>query len=334
MWSGWQGDLVPTAGQLGISVPVASNPDGTPITGLVRSEFVRRRVPTAPVTTQNLTAGSSSNTPGYPTTDLDTTHAVLTKRVHQDDPQQAVPASDFAFADCTSTPFPGVPDPQKLCLKGGFDTNQIYELYYTAMNPLVLGLGFAATRDLVAYLRNTGDGANPLAGSVNATVMHGTSQSGRWAREYLQLGFNADENGRRVFDGINPHIASGRGSFNVRFGTPGRLSGTQHTEKQYPGLDSPLTYEKSTILSRSKSAGLLDRCRANNTCPKIVHVMSDTEYWQAAGAMDTTDPLGETDLPRPAATCASTRCRARSTAASRRWRRYRPRPASASRSLM
>jgi len=299
VWSGWQGDLVPAPGQLGISVPVASNPDGKPITGLVRSEFVTTGVPAAPVTTQNLTAGFSSNTPGYPAVDLDTTHATLTRRVHQADAKQAVPASDFAFADCASAPFPGVPNPQKLCLKGGFDTNQIYELYYTAMNPLVLGLGFAATRDLVSYLRNTGDGTNPLAGSIHATVIHGTSQSGRWTREYLQLGFNADEAGQRVFDGMNPHIASGRGAFNVRFGTPGRLSGTQHTEKQYPGLDSPLTYEKSADPLTQQSAGLLDRCRVNGTCPKISHVMSDTEYWQAAGAMDTTDALGQTDLPLP-----------------------------------
>ena len=235
VWSGWQGDLVPLPGQLGISVPVAVYADGKPITGLVRSEFVTTTVPAAPVTTQNLTAGSSSYTPGYPATDLDTTHAVLTRRVHQADPPQAVPAGDFAFADCTSTPFPGVPNPQKLCLRDGFDTNQIYELYYTATNPLVLGLGFAATRDLVTYLRNTADESNPLSGSINVAVMHGTSQSGRWAREYLQLGFNADETGQRVFDGMNPHIASGRGSFNIRFGTPGRLSGTEHTEETVSG---------------------------------------------------------------------------------------------------
>jgi hypothetical protein len=72
----------------------------------------------------------------------------------------------------------------------------------------VLGLGFAATRDLVSYLRNSGDGTNPLSGSINATVLHGTSQSGRWGLEYLQLGFNADERGQRVFDGMNPHVAS------------------------------------------------------------------------------------------------------------------------------
>ncbi len=300
VWSGWQGDLVPTAGQLGITVPVASNSDGSPITGLVRSEFTTIAVPAGPVTTQNLTSGFSSNTPGYPANDLDTTHATLTMRVHQYNSPQTVPAGDFAFADCTSTAFPGVPDPQKLCLRNGFDTNQIYELFYTAKNPLVLGLGFAATRDLVAYLRHAKDGSNPLSGSVRTAIMHGTSQSGRWAREYLQLGFNADETGTQVFDGIQPHIASGRGSFNVRFGTPGRLSGTEHTEKQYPGLDSPLTYQPTTDPFTGQTAGLLDRCRANKTCPLIVHVMSDTEYWQAAGAFDTIDPLGRKDLSIPA----------------------------------
>ncbi len=300
VWSGWQGDLVPLPGQLGISVPVARNRDGSPITGLVRSEFVTLSVPAAPVTTQTLSAGFSSNTPGYPAASLDTTHALLTRRVHQADAQSLVAPADFAFADCTATPFPGTPDPQKLCLRGGFDTNQIYELHYVAKNPLVLGLGFAATRDLVSFLRSSSDAANPLAGATTAAVMHGTSQSGRWAREFLQLGFNADESGRRVFDGMNPHIASGRGAFNVRFGQPGRLSGTEHTEKQYPGLDSPLTYEDSFDPYVGRSAGLLDRCRADGTCPKISHVMSDTEYWQANGSMNTTDALGRVDLPEPA----------------------------------
>ena len=300
VWSGWQGDLVPQPGQLGISVPVASNRDGSPITGLVRSEFVTLAVPATPVTTQNVTAGFSSNTPGYPAADLDPRRALLTSRVHQADAQSVVAPSDFAFADCTTTPFPGTPDPRKLCLRGGFDTDRIYELYYVARNPLVLGLGFAATRDLVSFLRSSTDADNPLAGATTASVLHGTSQSGRWAREYLQLGFNADESGRRVFDGMNPHIASGRGAFNVRFGQPGRLSGTEHTEKQYPGLDSALTYEDSFDPYTGLSAGLLDRCRRDGTCPKISHVMSDTEYWQANGSMDTTDALGRTDLPDPA----------------------------------
>ncbi len=301
VWSGWQGDLVPQPGQLGIRVPVARRADGSAITGIVRSEFVL----SAPASTQPLTAGSSTNTPGYPTASLDNSRAVLTQRVHQYDPPQLIPNSDWAFANCTAQPFPGTPNPQRICLGlngtggSGFDTDHIYELYYTARDPLVLGLGFAATRDVVAFLHRSPDPQNPLAGAVRHTLLHGTSQSGRWSRNFLNLGFNADEAGQIVFEGMNPHIGSVQGGFNVRFGQPGRLAGTQHTEKQYPGADTPLSYEDTFDPYRHETAGLLDRCRRTATCPKIVHTMSDVEYWSASGAIDTTDPLGTRDLPQP-----------------------------------
>ncbi len=302
VWSGWQGDLVPQPGQLGIRVPVAQRADGGAITGIVRSEFTLG----APASTQPLTAGSSSNTPGYPAASLDNSRAVLTERVHQYDAPQVIPNGDWAFADCTAQPFPGVPDPQRICLGlngtggTGLDTNHIYELYYTAKDPLVLGLGFAATRDLVAFLRRSSDPQNPLAGATQHTLLHGTSQSGRWARNFLNLGFNADEAGQIVFEGMNPHIGSVQGDFNVRFGQPGRLAGTEHTEKQYPGPDTPLSYEDTFDPYRGATAGLLDQCQVTRTCPKIVHTMSDVEYWSASGAINTTDPLGTRDQPLPA----------------------------------
>ena len=302
VWSGWQGDLVPQPGQLGIRVPVAQRADGDAVTGIVRSEFIL----SAPASTQPLTAGSSSNTLGYPAASLDNSRAVLTERVHQYDAPQVISNNDWAFADCTAQPFPGTPNPQRICLGlngaggTGFDTNHIYELYYRAKDPLVLGLGFAATRDLVAFLRRSSDPQNPLAGAVQHTLLHGTSQSGRWARNFLNLGFNADEAGRIVFEGMNPHIGSVQGGFNVRFGQPGRLAGTEHTEKQYPGPDTPLSYEDTFDPYRGVTAGLLDQCRATRTCPKIVHTMSDVEYWSASGAIDTSDPLGTRDLPLPA----------------------------------
>jgi len=302
VWSGWQGDLVPLSGQLGVRVPVAHRRGGDAITGVVRSEFIL----SAPASTQNLTAGFSSNTPGYPTVSLDNSRgAVLTQRVHQYDTPEIIPNSNWAFADCTAQPFPGTPNPQKICLGPneaggtGFDTNHIYELYYTAKNPLVLGLGFAATRDLISFLHRSSDPQNPLAGAISNTLLHGTSQSGRWTRNFLNLGFNEDETGQTVFEGMNPHIGSVQGDFNVRFGQPGRLSGTEHTEKQYPGPDSPLSYERTFDPYRRETAGLLDRCRQTRTCPKIVHTMSDVEYWSASGAIDTTDPLGTRDLPQP-----------------------------------
>ena len=301
VWSGWQGDLVPQPGQLGIRVPIAHQGDGSTITGIVRSEFTL----SVPASTQNLTAGSSTNTPGYPAANLDRSAAVLTQRVHQYDPPQVIPNNDWAFADCTVQPFPGTPNPQRICLGlngtggSGFDTNHIYELYYVAKDPLVLGLGFAATRDVVAYLRRSSDPQNPVAGAIRHTLLHGTSQSGRWSRNFLNLGFNEDEAGQIVFEGMNPHIASVQGDFNVRFGQPGRLAGTEHTEKQYPGPDTPLSYEPAFDPYRRETAGLLDRCSQTATCPKIVHTMSDVEYWSASGAIDTTDPLGTRDLAQP-----------------------------------
>jgi hypothetical protein len=98
---------------------------------------------------------------------------------------------------------------------------------------------------------------------------------------------------------MHPHIGSVRNYINVRFSQPGRLAGTQHTEKQYPGPDSPLTYEPIFDPFTGEASGILDRCRKTDTCPKIVHTMSDIEYWEASGRGDTTNPLGTRDLQLP-----------------------------------
>jgi hypothetical protein len=301
VWAGWQADLVPPTGVnlVTMSAPIAHNGNGSTITGIVRSEFIV----STPQTTQNILADSSSNTPGYPTVNLNNSQDTLTMRVHQDDPKVVVPNSEWAYADCTSTSFPGVPNPQKVCLKNGFDTNHIYELIYTARDPIVMGIGLAAIRDVGDFFRNAQQDAqnnpNPLAGSIKYTLLNGISQSGRLLRTFLELGFNESEKHEQVFDGMQPHIGSVRNYINVRFSQPGRLAGTQHTEKQYPGPESPLTYGKSHDHLTGITAGLLDQCRRTNTCPKILHTMSDIEYWEASGAGDTTDPLARRDIEIP-----------------------------------
>jgi hypothetical protein len=299
---GWQADLVAPASNPGLitmSAPIAHFRGGKTITGAVRSEWT---VSTA-VSTQNILAESSSNTPGYASVTTSNAGLTLTERVHQDDPKVLIPNSQWAFADCTSTPFPGVPNPQKICLQNGFDTNHIYELIYTARDPIVMGLGLAALRDVSAFFHNAktdDDGTpNPLAGQINHTILRGDSQSGRLLRTFLDLGFNEDETGKQVFEGMHPHIGSVRNYINVRFSQPGRLAGTQHTEMQYPGPDSPLTYEPVFDPFTGETKGILDRCRESHTCPKIVHTMSDIEYWEASGRGDTTDPLGKRDLRLP-----------------------------------
>ncbi len=305
LWSGWQGDVLPGGGrQVMTLVPVAHHPDGSSITGEVRQEYTLA----AATGTVFLAGSGGTATASIPTATLDNSSATLTMRVNQDDPKVVIPNSQWTFADCTSTPFPGTPSNTQACLNGGFDTNHIYELVYRGKDPQVLGIGFAATRDLVAFLRgserkhhrNSASGpVNPLAGTVHSTIGFGVSQSGRFLRALVDLGFNEDENGNRVFDGLDPEIASYRISLNIRFAQPTRLAGTQHTEKQYPGQESPTTWEDTYDQFSRISGGVLERCRRSHTCPKVFNTVSSTEYWQAGMWATTEDSDGDRDLEIP-----------------------------------
>jgi hypothetical protein len=327
--NGWQGDV---ATGLQIRLPVARNKNGSEITNRIRAEYILD----APTSTVDVTTP-----PAYEAVSTSNAGATLTRRVHQDDAREPIAISDWAFADCSATPFPGVPSTKKVCLKGNFDTNHIYELLYKARNPTVLGLGFAATRDFISFLRNSNGAStgncghkrgeddrswgrgrddddddrggrkhkpcpaagsmpeNPLGDAIQNAIIYGSSQSGRWIRTFIQLGFNQDENRNLVVEGAIPHKASNRGAFNVRFGQPDRLSGTQHTERQFPGAESSQTWGVSHDRLSDVTAGQLDRCRKTRSCPKIFHTNTDTEYWQALMALNTTDSDGKHDLKIP-----------------------------------
>ena len=295
LWSGWQGDALPGGGrQVMTVVPVAHHKDGSSITGEVRQEYTpAAAVPSEPLAGNALTAPIETAT-------LDNSTATLTRRIHWNDPKELVPRSQWAFADCSATnQFPGTPSTTRVCLQGGFDTNHIYELVYTGKDPKVMGIGFAATRDLVAFLRRNPGPSNPLAGAVHRTIGFGISQSGRFLRTFMELGFNEDENGKRVFDGLDPDIASYRISLNVRFAQPTRLAGTQHTEKQFAGQEAPTTWGDAHDRFAHIDGGLLDRCRRSNTCPKIFNTVSSTEYWQAGMSFTTADADADEDLELP-----------------------------------
>ena len=328
--NGWEGDL---STGLQIRLPVARNKDGSEITNRIRTEYILNG---APASTQDL-----STPPAYESVSTSNAGATLTRRVHQDDAREPISNGDWAFADCSTVPFPGVPSTKKICLKGNFDSDHIYELLYSAKNPMVLGLGFAATRDFISFLRNSNgastgkcgrrdddevrgrgrdeddddDGAdgrrhgpcpaakpiegNPLGNSIQNAIIYGSSQSGRNIRTFIQLGFNQDENRNLVLEGAIPHKASNRGAFNVRFGQPDRLSGTQHTERQFPGAESSQTWGATHDRISGVTGGQLDRCRKSRSCPKIFHTNTDTEYWQALMALNTTDPESRHDLGIP-----------------------------------
>jgi hypothetical protein len=305
VWSGWEGDLLTAPGRIQLYPPLATNPNGTSITGQIVTEYDLTTASSFVLLGGGPFAGSNGR--DYLPVSLDNTNpaATLTQRVHETDPKVRIPNSQWNLAPCTSAQLTVLPpDPAQICvnmLNGGmFDTNHIYELTYTAKDPLVQGVGLAAIRDFISFLRHGASGVtNPLEGEVDFALMHGTSQSGRMARTFLDLGFNEDEKHRKVVDGLNPHIGSVRIEINTRFAQPIRGPGLQHEEKIVTAdADAPFSYGDSFDPISGTKGGLLDRCTQTKTCPKIFHTNTDTEYWQGGMSLDTTNSKGH-DLTIP-----------------------------------
>lgn len=305
VWCAWQGDVLAGNNRLLMKVPYASEA-GEEIAGLLRAEF---QVSTL-TSTLNLSSGffQGMTHHSYESVSNDNDGAILTRRIHESDERIQMPNSEWAFSNCSGFRFPGIPDPKKISLRDGFQPNYIYELIYTAKNPLVLGLGFAAIRDFVSFLR-TGrvDEAgipNPLAIPssnkipVKAAVMQGVSQCSNFARTFLFLGFNTDENGNAVFEGVNAHIGTRRISLNVRFGRPGG-GGLQHEDHLFPGNDPPFTWGNEFDPVSGITGGILEKCTAEGNCPKIIQTLSSSEYWQLRASLTTADSYGTKDLVIP-----------------------------------
>jgi hypothetical protein len=290
--SGWQGDIPARDGVETIAVPIARNSDGTSITGPV---LIRLLDTPAGTNTRPLARGLGAGFPAAPPASLDTTKATLTRRAAEGAAAVPIRASDFAFADCSKTPFPGTPDPEKLCVKGGFDPAYAYELVYIAKDPPVLGIGFAATRDLNAYIRS-GASSEALPKNMPFAVARGTSQSGNFLRSFINLGFNQDEAGSIVWDGINPNIAVRQLAMNLRFAAPG--GGAELYE---PGSDGVVWWSDYKDEARHRAeGGLLDRCRASGTCPKIFETFGSFEFWGLRASPDLVGTTADRDIPLPA----------------------------------
>ncbi|NDG16401.1 MAG: hypothetical protein EB110_12335, partial [Betaproteobacteria bacterium] len=218
--SAWQGDnagattVKPKAtinGLQFLQIPVARQPNGSPVTGRVFARIVNRSGPaSAPLLVQ-------TNPVPYQPMSLDTRQSQLVSRGRENMAgevfdEQVMPASEWAWAKCDAqTPFPGTPDPTQICLKSGFDPKRLYQVTFQARDPYVLGIGFAAWRDVGAFFKQAraddSGTPNPLAGVVRHSIGRGVSQSGNYLRGWLHLGFNQDEVGRQVHDGLWPIIA-------------------------------------------------------------------------------------------------------------------------------
>jgi hypothetical protein len=288
--SGWQGDLPQRAGKETISVPIARNPDGSSITGQVLARFsdMQEGIITLP-----LPIGHSAES-------MDTTRATLTKQASIDGPAVPITPGDWAFSDSTDSPFPGEPDPDKISVKGGFDPSYLYELTYTAKDPLVLGIGLAATRDITSFFRyekkDKSNTANPLAGQLKYAIALGVSQAGNFIKTFVNLGFNQDEAGHIVWDGADSHIAARQLPINFRFASPGGAAGLYE-----PGSEATLWWGNYIDAARAQQtvSSLLDRSRASKTCPKIFETFGSTEFWGLRMSPGLVGTRANCDIPLP-----------------------------------
>ncbi len=228
--SAWQGDnagatvQTPAQRRSWLKVPIARNTDGSSITGRVLGRIVNRSGPDSqPMIVQ-------TNPVPYQPASLDTRQATLVSRERESMEgevigETTIAPDDWAWAKCSAAnPFPGTPDPTQICLKNGFDPRRLYQVVFTAKDPYVLGIGFAAWRDVAAFFStakadDTGT-PNPVAGGVRRSIARGVSQSGNFLRGWLHLGFNQDEAGRQVHDGLWPIIAGRRIALNFRWAQP------------------------------------------------------------------------------------------------------------------
>ncbi|MBM3779032.1 MAG: hypothetical protein FJW23_12505 [Acidimicrobiia bacterium] len=274
---GWQGDLAPTDSNIVAYLPVARNADGTPIEGQVLQEFIfddaeRRSLRALPYPARSIDAPST-----------------LTVRAAQDARRETPDDLRWTFVSPTAV---------DISRPAGFDGGAIYELTYEARDPIVMGLGFAAIRDAISFLRyeraDRAGAPNPLAagGLPRLALSLGISQSGRVLRDFLYQGFNEDLSGRIVFDGMHVNIAGSRKSFtNYPFSQPGRWQ-KQHEDHNYPGDQFPFTYTTLTDPLSGRTDGIQVACTASGTCPKIVHSDGEAELWQARASLVVTDPKG------------------------------------------
>lgn len=284
LWSGWQGDVVPAPNNANewVQVPTAKNPDGSSITGPVIYRVSNIPAGTNTVSLAAVPPGGFTAFPYRPAS-LDTTRAHA--ETHSAESETAVTGTvlpisggDWAFADCRTVPFPGTPDPSRICLKNGFDPSLLYQFTFISKDPLVLGVGLAAYRDVISFFRYEAmDGAgtaNPVAG-LSHVLVEGTSQSGNLLKTTIHLGFNEDERGRIVAEGANSHIAARQTPINFRFALPGGAATLYE-----PGSEPVLWWSDYTDVARGRvRAGMLDRCRETHTCPKIIETFGATEFW-------------------------------------------------------
>lgn len=256
VWIGWQFDVGSQPGTFKLYAPVVPG-----VTGPVRVEILPNQETTA------------DNLP-YPL--ADPASGTLTVRNAPYGPRVVIPKTEWRYSA----------DQKRVEYPAGFEPGRIYEFVYTAKDPVVGGLGMAAIRDYISYIKQRGI---VQAGDIKRAMAFGISQSGRFLRTYLHEGFNADEQGKQVFEGVWAHVAGGgHGGFNQRFVQPGRTTG-QYTGSFYPTDQAP--FAPGELLAKATQAGL---------APRLILTNGSHEYWGRAAGLNHIAEDGSKDLEPPA----------------------------------
>jgi hypothetical protein len=278
--SGWEdeGLVAPGNNRSLAKLPIARNPDGTSVTGLTITEQI---FDNANGTTFDLT---------YTAANVDKGQAYMLVHNHTSFvggplvERKLVPAEVWSYVNDRqvsinrSHPF-----------LAPYDQGAAFEFVYPAKDPQVLGLGFAAVRDVVSFLRYSSAQDNPLRGGIQYAITHGESESGRYLKGFTYWGFNEDESGKMVFDGIMPKISGAHAiASNDRFGDA-NATGRSYQRHLSAKQEFPFTYEVRFDPVR---------CQATNTCPKVMHVDSGNEPYLKPTALVTTDGIGH-DIALP-----------------------------------
>jgi hypothetical protein len=304
-WVGWGADIAPGDNRLTVSFPVAQE-HGQAITERILTEFGDRNFNGATPATLPLSGASIFKS--FPSVSVNKSAAEAELYVvDSDSPRPSSPAIPFgtrvaddrwAFAACPDG-WPGTPSTSDICLKDGFQNHHNYHLLYRASESPVMGLGYVTSRDFVSFLRSAkaddAGNANPVAG-IDTTLCQGISSSAMYYRDYLYFGFNEDEGGRRVCDGMHIHVPGAQRLFlNYRFAQPNPFT-QQHRERYVPDVNFPVTYALTRDPLSGREDGILKRA---GTDPKIIHTDTSNEYWQFRASLLGTDAAGRRDIADP-----------------------------------
>jgi len=309
--SGWQGDnagatAVPANASTLTAVPPSSNewvkvPVLTGVTGQIVGRIINR----SGLGAQPLNV-MGNPIPYFPANSSNNAGATLTTHLHETidgiiTEGSTVPNSDWKFCGGGTflAPAPVTTLPVRLCLKDGFDATKLYQLVYTVKEPYVLGAGTAAFRDVGAFFKyeaqDDSGTANPLARSIKWAIIRGSSQSGNFTRHFIHLGMNQDEKGRIVHDGAWPLIAGRRVANNSRWGQPDGV-----LELYQMGSEGPQWWHQFPDTVRGlHPAGILDRCEATKTCPKIVETFGGAEVFALKMTTSWVGTSANNDIPVP-----------------------------------